>query len=210
MELNLRGGVFITGMENEKELLQASQQGDRQAFQELVKSCAGKLYNMIYRLCGNKHSAEDIAQEAFVRAYVKINSFRGDCSFSSWVYSIAINIWKNSIRSDIRRKGFLHDSLDETRENEEGETKTQYADPGEGADTTAEKNCDREKISKALLELDEKDRVIIILRDLQEKSYEEISKIVKVPCGTVKSRLSRAREALRLKLIKLKDGEADE
>lgn len=203
-------GVINPGMENEKELLQASQQGDRQAFQILVKSCAGKLYNMIYRLCGNRHAAEDISQEAFVRAYVKIKSFRGDCSFSSWVYSIAVNTWKNSIRSDIRRKGFLHDSLDETMESEDGGVKTQYADPGEGADTAAEKNYAGEKISKALLGLDEKDRVIIVLRDLQEKSYEEIAAIVRVPCGTVKSRLSRAREALRLKLIKLKDGEADE
>ncbi len=193
----------------EKELVLKAKKGDRNAFDALVRSCAAKVYNLCYRLSNSKEAAEDIAQDAFVNAYNSINRFGHDCPFGNWVYRIAINAWKNRVRYESRRFFFKHDSLDEVIEGEEGSIKLELPDKKPGADEEFEKFHRKEIVRKAVDELPEQAREMLVLREIEELSYEEISEITKVALGTVKSRIARAREALKIKLTPI-IGDEDE
>ena len=193
----------------EKELVNKAKSGDRQAFDSLARSCAKKVYNLAYRLTGLKEAAEDIAQEAFVNAYNNIKRFGHDCPFGNWVYRIAVNAWKNRVRYEKRRFFLKHDSLDEVIEGEEGAIKLELPDKKPGADEEFEKFHRKEIVRKAVDELPEQAREMLVLRDIEELSYEEICDITKTPLGTVKSRIARAREALKEKLAAIM-GEEDE
>jgi RNA polymerase sigma-70 factor (ECF subfamily) len=186
----------------EKELVKKAKAGDRKSFDSLVRSCARQVYNLCYRLSGSKEAAEDIAQEAFVNSYNSISRFGHDCPFGNWVYRIAVNAWKNRVRYEKRRMYFKHDSLDEAIEGEEGSMKLELPDKKPGADEEFEKFHRKEAINNALNELPEGAKEMLVLRDIEELSYEEISDIIQTPLGTVKSRIARAREALKVHLIK--------
>ena len=188
--------------EQEKELVSKAKSGDRRAFESLVHTCAKQVYNLGYRLSNSKESAEDIAQEAFVNAYNSIHKFSHDCPFANWVYKIAVNVWKNRVRYEKRRFFFKHDSLDETIAGEEGDMKKELPDKKPGADEEFEKHHRKEAIEAALNELNPQAKEMLVLRDIEELSYDEISEIIKTPLGTVKSRIARARETLKEHLKK--------
>jgi RNA polymerase sigma-70 factor (ECF subfamily) len=188
--------------QEEKELVLKAKAGERRAFETLVHGCAKQVYNLAYRLSNSKESAEDIAQEAFINAYNSINKFSHDCPFANWVYRIAVNAWKNRVRYEKRRFFFKHDSLDETIAGEDGDMKKELPDKKPGADEEFEKFHRKEAIEKALNELNPQAKEMLVLRDMEELSYEEISGIIKAPLGTVKSRIARARETLKEHLMK--------
>jgi len=187
----------------EKQLVKLAKGGDRRAFEALVSSCAKEIYNLALRLCGDRHKAQDIAQDAFVNAYKSIASFREDSPFSAWVRRIAVNAWKNTVRYEIRRFFTKHDSLDDNYESDDGEIKKQYASSDPPADKVLEDRQKNDNIYAVLALLNPDAREMIVLRDMEEKSYEEIAAMTGLNEGTVKSRIARAREAFKQKFIKM-------
>ncbi|MCE5299911.1 MAG: sigma-70 family RNA polymerase sigma factor [Spirochaetia bacterium] len=196
--------------DKELQLINKAKTGDRRAFEELARSCGQRIYRLARRLSGNEQAAEDIAQEALLNAYKSMTRFKADSSFYTWVSRIAVNIWKNRVRYEKRRFFFFHDSLDEVRDTQEGGVKPEIADKKEDTAAELEKIDKKEKVQAALSKLPELSRAIIILRDIEELSYEEVAVTLAIPLGTVKSRVARARESLKNELLKLmgdEDGE---
>ncbi|MFA6317381.1 MAG: sigma-70 family RNA polymerase sigma factor [Elusimicrobiota bacterium] len=166
---------------------------------EFLAQNAALVYNLSLRLVGNPADAEDLAQDSLLRALKALPGFRGESSLSTWVYRITVNTWKNRVRSEKRRGFWKTVSLDLfTGEEHDEEPAFKAPDPPLDAGIEA---TDREKtLQAALMELEPEERAVIVLRDVKEQSYRDIAAALGVPEGTVKSRLSRAREALRLKL----------
>jgi RNA polymerase sigma-70 factor (ECF subfamily) len=159
------------------------------------------VYNLALRLVGNPSDAEDLAQDALIRALKALPQFRGESSLSTWVYRITVNTWKNRVRSEKRRGLWKMISLNLfTGEEQDEEPAFKGADaPLDSGLETAERGG---LVQKALLELDDDSRAVIVLREIQGQSYQQIAQALEIPEGTVKSRLSRAREALKEKLQK--------
>ncbi|MCS6912881.1 MAG: sigma-70 family RNA polymerase sigma factor [Myxococcales bacterium] len=182
----------------ERLLIKRLQSRDEQAFVEFVRTYQDRIYNLVYRMLGSHQEAEDIAQEVFVMVFKTIDSFRGECKFSTWLYRIATNLCKNRIKYLGRRAQQRTHDLDSTSEGEllGAEPSTmgeRAADPHEALAGLQLERIVREGIAR----LDEEHRMLIVLRDIEELSYEEIVEITGLPEGTVKSRLHRARMALK-------------
>ncbi|MCK5521361.1 MAG: sigma-70 family RNA polymerase sigma factor [Candidatus Marinimicrobia bacterium] len=176
---------------SDEELIKSFQHGNEKAFRELVIRYRDKLLNFVLRFVGQEEMAEDIVQDTFIKLYTSADMYREIAKFSTWIYTIAANLAKTELRKRKRRKLFsLQDlGLDE----KEYEIPSTDTDPGKELNT----RFSRGEITRAIYKLSEQFRTVIILRDVQELSYEEISRIVDVPEGTVKSRINRG----RLKLI---------
>ncbi|UCG60567.1 MAG: sigma-70 family RNA polymerase sigma factor [Candidatus Zixiibacteriota bacterium] len=167
-------------------LIRAVQNGDMVAFNSLVDRYKDRLMNVIGRMLSSAEEAQDIVQETFVRVYQHRQSFNFQHCFSTWIYTIALNLARNELR---KRKKFKFYEITEMKGNE--------------ADLAVEMKLPSrlpEALSAAIKELPEKYRVAFMLRDIQELPYEEVAKILGVPLGTVKSRVNRARMMLRDKL----------
>ena len=169
------------------------QNGDELAYNELVNRYKNKLLNFIYRYFGSKDDAEDILQETFIKLYYKKDYYKPISEFSTWIYTIAANLSKTELRKRKRRKTSQLSEMGV--ENKEFDIR--YED-----DTDLEINTEynEHEINKAIQDLETPFRTAFILRDIQELSYEEISKITEVPLGTIKSRINRARIQLQGKL----------
>lgn len=187
---------------NDLEFIKRAKNGDKYAFDELVKLYAKKLYNFAIKLSGNLEMAKDITQDTFVKAYNSIKKIEDENSFDAWIKRILINTWKNYVRYEKRRKFFSHFSIFESKT--EGDRKEfEIQDNNPSPLDNLQKQLENEAAQKALNKLNELNRTIIILRDIEELSYEEIVKILKIPMGTVKSRIVRARQALKQELKKI-------
>lgn len=197
-------------MEEEKHLIYLSKKGDRKSFDMLIKKYANQIFNLGLRLSGNRGMAQDIAQDTFINAYTGIKNFQERSSFSSWLYRIAVNCWKNKVRYEKRRFFSKHVSIDELIESEDKSVRREIVSMETDIVCEVETKIKSEEVQKVLNTLDYESRIIIILRDILEKEYEEISEIIKIPLGTVKSRLSRARQELRQKFSFLNEGEKNE
>ncbi|WP_226683472.1 RNA polymerase sigma factor SigW [Sutcliffiella horikoshii] len=170
--------------------------GDQDAFAEIVELFKDKIYQLVYRMIGNSHEAEDIAQEAFIRAYININSFDVNRKFSTWLYRIATNLTIDRIR---KKKPDYY--LDAEVAGTEGLTMysqvaADIALPEEEVETMELQG----EIQRQILKLPDKYRSVIVLKYIDELSLIEISEILEVPVGTVKTRIHRGREALRQQL----------
>ena len=172
--------------------------GDIAAFDTLVLRYRGRIFNLCYRFLGEYEEANDCAQETFLKVFRSLGSFRGDAAFATWVYRIAMNTCKTRVSSwDYRRKRktVRPDDPDEDRD-EMNSIPDRRASPDE-----AFRRSEKSRIVKeAIASLDEAHRTAVILRDIQGFSYEEIAGITGLNEGTVKSRIARAREALKEKL----------
>lgn len=162
--------------------------------EELVKKYSDMAYCLALRLTGNAAEAEDLAEEALIKAVRGLPSFRGDCNPGVWVYRIVMNCWKNQLRSPRlafwrRLRGF-YSAGDE-------ELAVDPPDPDPGPELRLEGAARGEAFGKALNSLEPRDRAILVLRELDGRSYVDIAEILSLPEGTVRSRLSRAREKLR-------------
>ena len=184
----------------EKRLIRRLKRREEAAFSELVTQQQGRVFNVCYRLLGNSAEAEDITQDVFVKAFKAIGSFRGDSALSTWLYRIAVNLCKNRLKYLARRSYRTVQNVDDVPERawaSEGTRRT----VGEAAprpDEIFEGNHAERQIHIALHGLEPGFRELLVLRDVQGLSYTEVMVITGLPEGTVKSRLHRARIALRL------------
>jgi RNA polymerase sigma-70 factor (ECF subfamily) len=169
--------------------------------QEFLEKHAGLVFNLALRLTGNRADAEDLAQDALLRAVRALPGFRGESLASTWAYRITVNTWKNRVRFEKRRKFWHTVTLGLVGGDGEDETRDVKADEPP-LDAELEKRERSEAVQKALLQLEEDDRAIVLLRELEDKSYEEIGAVLGLPQGTVKSRLFRARAKLKTLLEK--------
>lgn len=156
----------------------------------------GPLYNLLYNMVHHKEEAEDLVQEAFIKAFAALSTFNQEFAFSTWLYKIAIN----TTIDHIRKKKLQTYSIDKPIQSRDGELKREYADVQEATDKDLLSTEKSALIAQAISELPDHYREAIILRHTEEKSYEEIAEITKVPLGTVKARIFRAREMLKQKL----------
>lgn len=178
----------------EIELIERCKRQDPKALDELVSGYERRIYNFAMRLSGNADDAEDIAQETFIRVFNAIQNFRGDSNFSTWVFRIAHNVFL-----DMRKKVKAHPqtSLEESVELDESEVTRQVEDPNPLPDEVAQASELHNILQRAIDALPDYQREMVVLYHTQNKSYEEIAEIMELPIGTVKSRLNRARIALK-------------
>lgn len=179
-----------------KEKIKQVKKGDQSAFEDVVTIFQHRIYQHCYRMIGNKHEAEELAQEAFIRAYMNIHSFDHERKFSTWLYRIATNVTIDRLR---KRKPDYY--LDAELPRSEGLTMYATLPSGESLpDDEVERFELQQYIHNEIASLSPIYRTIIMLRYLEEFSLKEISEILDIPLGTVKTRIYRGRELLRKKL----------
>ena len=182
----------------ESELIKKAKKGDIAAFEELVRLHEKKVYTIAYKYMGNYEDAGDITQETFIKAYQVIETFRGEASFGTWVYRIAANKALDELR---KRKKFQITSLEEEIELEAGSVSKEIA----AEDATPEEYYLQQEtgqyLQQLLNEMREEYKVVIIMREVEGRTYEEMAKALDCSLGTVKSRLSRARNHLKEKIM---------
>lgn len=179
--------------DNEKRLLTKARQGSVQAFEELSEEHYTKVYNICYRMLNNPDDAVEQAQEAFIKAFRYIKDFKGNCSFSTWLYRIATNTCLDFIRKNKNK----HNVSLEQETYEDITIKDRLMSDLPGPEKIAETNAQKAAIKEAMAKMSEKNRIIIVLRDFMGLSYDQIAESLETPVGTVKSRISRARAELR-------------
>jgi RNA polymerase sigma-70 factor (ECF subfamily) len=175
-------------LSDDASLIAATLAGDTAAFGRLVQQHQDRLYNSLLRVLGSADDAADIVQDAFVQAYVKLSSFRGGSAFYTWLYRIAFNLAMSHMR-----RGHKQASLDEMKT-------LAGAEPADGQPTAETGLIEQERaelVHASLAELSFEHRQIIVLREIDGCSYEEIAEILDLPVGTVRSRLFRARLEMR-------------
>ncbi len=178
---------------SDRELVEAAKAGDASAFDRLVDGHYRSVYNTAYRMLGTPSAASDATQSVFLRVYEALDTFRGEAAFSTWLYRITLNICLDELR---RRK---NQPFSLTEEDEDGEFAGERDLPDESDEPaiTAEQRELQRLVHAALGRLPEDFRTVIVLYDLRGLAYQEIAEVLDVPLGTVKSRLNRARRALR-------------
>lgn len=182
-----------------RESIQKVKKGDQQAFETIVSFYQNRIYYHCYRMTGNTYEAEDLAQETFVRAFVNIKSFDSKRKFSTWLYRIATNVTIDRLRK--RKPDFF---LEQTVEGTENlNMYSQIPSEQDIPEEEVERLDLQEQIQKHILSLSPIYRSVVILRYIDELSLNEISNVLDIPLGTVKTRLYRGREALRTKLQNL-------
>ncbi len=173
------------------------------AFEQLVRKYQDRVYNLSFRFLREREIAEEVAQDVFVSIYKHIDGFKGEAKFSTWLFRVVANHCHNKSKYLRRRRHKLQDSIDVPIETEDGERKRELADdPLLSPEELSTRRNMNEAIQDAISHLDEDHRVIVLLRDVEDLSYEEIGEILGLPEGTVKSRLHRARNELRERLSK--------
>jgi RNA polymerase sigma-70 factor (ECF subfamily) len=176
-------------------------QGDQAAFDEMVSRYWDRIYSMVHQLLRNPQDAEEVTQDAFIRAHRGLVNFRGDSAFSTWLYQIATNLARNRYWYWWRRKRDRSVSFD-APVSHDNETTLAEIIPAEAESPEKEAATQEllDGIAKGMEKLGTKHREILILRNVKNLSYEEIATILGISVGTVKSRIARARESLRAKL----------
>jgi len=193
-------GKRISGYDklSDEQLILKFQKEDIAAFNEIVLRYKDRLINFLFRYTGNIESAEDIAQDTFIKLFKNKHMYIEIAKFSTWFYTVAINETNTYLRKSKKNQTISVDSFDD---QDKPVFELQSDDP-----TPFDKiNIDDETyyVQKAINSLDDKHREIIILRDIQNLEYDEISKILDIPLGTVRSRINRARESLHIILQKI-------
>lgn len=170
-----------SAVENELDLISKAKRGDRAAFGELVRRHREGVVNIVYRMCGDAHLAEDAAQEAFIRAWQKLPSYRPRSPFRNWVYRIATNVALDTLRRE--RKTVDIDEIP-------------LSTSGSGPEAVVEMNERAQMVQQAVLSLPPASRTVLVLREYEGLSYREIADSLDIPIGTVMSRLNYARKHL--------------
>ena len=184
---------------NDLESVRRVQAGETEAFEPLVRRHEKKIFNLLYRWLGDYDEAAEAAQEVFLSAYRAIHRFRGESSFSTWLYRIAVNHAKNRWKSRRGAERFMA-PISDAELNGDGGPVVNFPDPAPDPAQTVERRELEKQVQRGLNTLHSDEALVILLHDLQDFSYEEISGLLDIPLGTVKSRLHRARLALKAKL----------
>ncbi|MBN1825894.1 MAG: sigma-70 family RNA polymerase sigma factor [Candidatus Eisenbacteria bacterium] len=179
----------------DEELMLLYQQGEEDAFTELVHRYKNKIVSTAYRVVGDYAKAEDVAQETFLRVHRNAARYRSIARFSTWIYTIALNVARNELRNTKRKRLVSLDGFGAATDSDQGT----YDIPDESSrpDDDASDRELNEIIHRTLKRLPVRYRTVLVLRDVQELTYEEIAEILKVPKGTVKSRMNRARQKFK-------------
>ena len=180
----------------EQQWIDAAKQGDMAAFEELVKLYEKRVYALTLRMCKNPEDAAEAAQEAFLSAWQGLPFFRGDASFSIWLYRLASNACVDLLRRESRHRNAAGPSLDDE------EAAVDAADDAPLPQEALERKELKEQIEEGLRSLTPDHRQVLILREMHQLSYDEIAGVLELDVGTVKSRINRARKQLRTFLIK--------
>jgi RNA polymerase sigma-70 factor (ECF subfamily) len=182
-------------------LVERVQKGDKQAFDVLVLKYQNKIIQLIYRYVHDPEEAQDVAQEAFIKAYKALGRFRGDSAFYTWLYRIAINTAKNYLVASSRRPPKSDIDAQDAEQYEGAVGLKEYATP----ERMLLRDEIQTSIARAIDELPDELRTAITLRELEGLSYEEIAQTMDCPIGTVRSRIFRARDAIDTRLKPLLD-----
>ena len=183
----------------EQELVARARRGDESAFEALVTENEKRIYNLCRRLTGNQEDAAELAQEAFLNAWRGLGRFQGESSFSTWLYRLATNACIDFLRKEKRRQSL---SMTVSLDDEEEDRQAQLPDERFSPHLEAERKERRDALRAGLSALSEEHRRVLILRELEGLSYGEIADLLGLEEGTVKSRIARARLALRNYLVK--------
>ena len=185
----------------ERRLVRRLKDRDERAFSELIESNGDRVFSLCYRMLGNREEAEDLAQEVFITVFKSIDSFRGDSKLSTWIYRVASNLSKNRIKYLARRHDRSKAEFDENIDRGAAAAALTSPNQAKSPDAHVEGQQLESIMQAAIAELEEDHRILIVLRDIEELSYDEICEITELAEGTVKSRLHRARLALRKKMM---------
>jgi RNA polymerase sigma-70 factor (ECF subfamily) len=186
--------VFATEMRTDAFLVEATLSGSSNAFGELVERYQDRLFNTLVRVLGSRDDASEVLQDAFVQAYTKLGSFRGSSQFYTWIYRVALNLACSFRRRNTRRRD--EQSIEQIREL----SGTEPVDKNLQPQQTLVRSEQAEIVQAALLEISDEHRQILVLREMEDCSYETIAEILDLPVGTVRSRLFRARLQLKERL----------
>ncbi len=191
----MKGGVIL----EEKLLIKRVKNGDVDAFEEIIALYEKKVFGIIYQITKNQNEIEDLAQEVFIKIYKNIDKFQGNSSLYTWIYKITVNLCLDELR---KKKEVIY--LDEKISVNDSEIELQLPSKEKNQEQQYEEKELKEKMQNAIDKLPDKQKMMIILRDIKGLTYEEISEITDIKLGTVKSQINRAR--LKLKELLEKDG----
>ena len=179
----------MTEAERDEELVRRFRAGEPEAFTDLVRRHQHRVYSVCLRVLGDADAAADVAQETFLTVLRKLDGFRGDAAFTTWLHRVAVNACYDELRRK-RRRPMLHAVAEDGPEHEAGPPAPDHADEVAGT----------HDVAAALASIPEEFRMALVLADVQDMAYEQISKVLDVPVGTVKSRVHRGRLALAVAL----------
>lgn len=181
----------------DRELVARAQHQDVEAYDELVQRYYKKIYALLYNMTSNKEDAEDLIQEVFVKAYSALARFKGDSSFYTWVYRIAVNRAINYVKRRNKRAGISLDNVDSGIERDKAYVELSAKESPFRDATLSEL---QEKLNTALQKLSDKHRVVVVMHDIEGVPHDEIARVLGVSSGTVRSRLFYARQILQSEL----------
>ncbi|NUP90701.1 MAG: sigma-70 family RNA polymerase sigma factor [Candidatus Sumerlaeia bacterium] len=195
-----RGGVPGTLAGEDGPLVAAAQAGDLSAFDTLIRRHQDRVYNQAWRLLGDHDEASDLAQEVFIRVFRKIHLYRGDAAFSTWLYRVTSNLAKNRWKQMERKGRSKTVSLDQPRPDDDDDRPLDKPDAAPSPRQQAEGRELLGHLEQELLGLGYEHREVLVLRFVENLSYEEIAEVLDANLGTVKSRICRARQELRRRM----------
>lgn len=179
------------------DLVRRTQEGDTRAFDELVMKYSRKLYGLVYNMTSNKEDTHDLLQDIFAKAYRSLRRFRGNSTFYTWIYSIAVNMTLNFLKKRKRRAGYSYDDVDSGIQNDPA-----FIDQAHQSNPRRQSNIHelQKKLNEAMQSLSEDHRTVVTMFDIQGMPHAEISRILGVSEGTVRSRLYYAHQQLQVYL----------
>ena len=182
---------------SDEDLMAEAAEGNERAFTELVNRYKTRVVNLVSRLLNDREASDDISQEVFVRVFLHRKNYRRGAKFSTWLFTIAANLAKNEIRRRKRRRNWT--SLDEMQETLR-DSSLQLMDPRANREGDVEVRQLQGVVGAAIATLPERYRLALVLRDIEGLAYEDIAQVLRIPGGTVRSRINRARLMLKKKL----------
>lgn len=193
--------VFNQESDDDRGVVRQAVKGNREAFDILVEKYYKKIYNLAYRFVGDAEEANDLAQEIFTAAYQNLKKFRGDAKFSTWLFQIATNRGKNRFKY-LKRRGYFAGRGQQESDDERDSSQRAIPDYSTNPETLLAGKQIQKIVQDAIDDLDPDHKEIVILRDIEGFSYDEIAQMLNLPEGTTKSRLHRARMVVKEKLKK--------
>jgi len=180
-------------------LVQQCRQGDSEAMERLIRKYQNRIYNIILRMCANRDDAAELTQETFVKIIENIDGFQGRSSFYTWAFRIAVNLTLNFCQKNVKFRLSSLDAQQDEHDEQAGQQLKEFLSDDSSPDPAAvaqnKELC--ELAIKSLMKLDDNQKAVVVLRDIEGMSYAQIAEVLDIELGTVRSRLSRARNNLR-------------